>query len=279
MSCTGNSGNQEQLIPAFKTGAYSNLVDDGSRGYVKEALEKAGIPSGDVTTFFGQVDFFNESVEQYGLIENGFGEVVPLEPAYDPYRMQELWDAANPDFMGYNCRITSYVLMKNLIDIGQFETEPSDMLIFDLDAIDSGPKNPFTDEEVQGFITLYHSVATDDSQDLDVHLKAVKEYWNSKQLSFKSADASLISVFFHEEDGFLFIGHVGVLVPGRDGNLIFAEKVAFQEPYQAIRFANRSELNYYLMKKYDNSWGQETIPPFIMENDELMEGYKALSNQ
>ena len=114
---------------------------------------------------------------------------------------------------------------------------------------------------------------------MEVHLEKVKSYWKSKQLSFNNGEASLISVFFHEEDGYLFIGHVGVLVPDNYGSLIFIEKIAFQEPYQAIRFKNREDLNDYLMKKYNNAWDQEAIPPFIMENDELMEGYKVISNE
>ena len=30
----------------------------------------------------------------------------------------------------------------------------------------------------------------------------------------------------------------------------------------------------YLMEKYDTAWGQDTTRPFIMENDELMDGYR-----
>ena len=30
----------------------------------------------------------------------------------------------------------------------------------------------------------------------------------------------------------------------------------------------------YLMEKYDTAWGQDTTRSFIMENDELMDGYR-----
>ena len=68
----------------------------------------------------------------------------------------------------------------------------------------------------------------------------------------------------------LFIGHVGVLLTADDGTLYFVEKVAFQEPYRLLHFADRTELSDYLMGKYDVSWGQNTAQPFIMENGELM---------
>ena len=42
------------------------------------------------------------------------------------------------------------------------------------------------------------------------------------------------------------------------------------------RFKNgESEILDYLMEKYDTAWDQDTTRPFIMENDSLMEGYRA----
>lgn len=54
------------------------------------------------------------------------------------------------------------------------------------------------------------------------------------------------------------------------------EKVAFQEPYRLLKFKNRTELSDYLMLKYDNSWGQDTAHTFIMENSDLMDGWRIL---
>ena len=77
-----------------------------------------------------------------------------------------------------------------------------------------------------------------------------------------------------EEESLLFVGHIGVLLTAEDGALYFVEKVAFQEPYRMLRFADRTALSDYLMEKYDTSWGQDTASPFIMENDELMDGWR-----
>lgn len=41
-----------------------------------------------------------------------------------------------------------------------------------------------------------------------------------------------------------------------------------------LRFAGRTALSDYLMRKYDTSWGQDTASPFIMENDKLMDGWR-----
>ena len=38
--------------------------------------------------------------------------------------------------------------------------------------------------------------------------------------------------------------------------------------------SGEAEISDYLMEKYDTAWGQDTTRSFIMENDELMDGYR-----
>lgn len=254
---------------------FSNLYDEKSKKEVREALKAAGVSQSVLDSFFEQVDYFNGSLDGYGLTKDGFKEAVSVEPKYDPYEMQDIWMKKNPDFLGYNCRITSYGLMRDWVTLDNSQPPASDYLVFDLDAIKNSPVKLFDNEELKTFQTLFASVPTENTKDLQTHLDKVQEYWKSKQVAFKEGDVSLISVFFHDEEGFLFIGHVGVLVPDADGSLIFIEKVAFQEPYQAINFKDRADLSRYLMEKYNVEWGQETAKPFVMENDALMEGYEA----
>ena len=53
----------------------------------------------------------------------------------------------------------------------------------------------------------------------------------------------MLSVVLHDNlDGeYLFIGHVGVMVPYKGGYL-FVEKLTFEEPYQAIKLRQRRML-------------------------------------
>ena len=251
---------------------YSNLLDQESRTLVREAMESADIAAENVDLFFRQVDLFNSAVENYGLVEEGFKYPISVEPEYDPYEMQDIFYGNSPDFMGYNCRITSYVLMRDLIDVKYPIVGDTNIIIFDEESVENGPEKIFNDEEFREFRSLYSAVPTEDTQDPEVHVANVKKSWEEKQISF-AGDAKLISVYFHEnEDGdsFLFIGHVGVMVPAADGGFYFIEKVAFQEPYQVILFPDRSSLKDYLLAKYDLSWGQDTADPFVMENGELM---------
>lgn len=275
--CLNQSVNKTEEYKKSLT--YSNLADSQSQNEVKEAMESAGIKSENIDSFFQSVDYFNNTVEKKGLTIDGFTTIDNLNPEYDQLTMQEMWDAKNPQFIGYNCRITSYGLMKDSISIGKPNTKNASWLFFDEEALENSPEELFTPSEKEGFETLFSYIPTEDTKDISVHVKKVKEDWESKEITFLNKDKrSFISVFFHDEEGYVFIGHSGVLIPTEDGKLLFLEKLSFQEPYQAVKFDNRIELNDYLMNKYDVSWGQPTAKPFIMENDELLEGYRENPN-
>lgn len=275
--CSNQSINED--VEYKKSLTYSNLADSTSQDEVKKAMELSGISSENIDSFFQNVNFFNTTIEEIGLTKNGFTTIDSLEPEYDQIKMQEMWDTKNPDFLGYNCRITSYDLMKDSISIGKPNTENSSWLIFDETALENSPEKIFNQAEQEAFKTLFSFIPTKNTKDISVHVKKVKEDWKSKDINFLNKDKrSLISVFFHDEEGYLFIGHMGVLLPSEDGKLLFLEKLSFQEPYQAVKFDNRIELNDYLMNKYDISWDQPTAKPFIMENDELLEGYRENPN-
>ncbi len=243
-------------------------------------MELAGIAPENIDSFFQNVKSFNSIIEEKSLIKDGFITIDSLEPEYDQLAIQEMWDTKNPEFIGYNCRITSFDLMKNFIDIGKPNTRNSSQLFMDMDALENSPEKLFSPIEQEEFQSLFSFIPTENTKDIFIHLNKVKEDWKSKDITFLNKDKiSLISVVFHsDEDSYLFIGHAGVLISVEDGKLLFIEKLSFQEPYQAIKFDNRIELNDYLMNKYDVSWNQPTAKPFIMENDELLEGYRENPN-
>lgn len=273
--CSNESVDADKEVAYTKSLTYSNLADAPSQDEAKKVMESAGIAAESIDTFFEGVNYFNGAIEEQDLTKEGFTTIDSLNPEYDQFAMQDMWDAKNPEFIGYNCRITSYDLMKDSISIGKPDTKNANWLMFDNMAIENGPEQVFNKEEKEQFDTLYAFVPTEETKDIAVHVKKVKEDWKKKNIQFTNEDKmSLISVFFHDEEGYLFIGHIGVLLPTEDDKLLFLEKVAFQEPYQAVKFNNRVELNDYLMNKYDTAWNQPTAKPFIMENDELLEGYR-----
>ena len=265
---------------------YSNLVDTATQDEVQKALTAAGIAEQNVASFLESVALFNQTVgDKAGLVPKGFVTIDSLLPKYDEVAIQSIWTSKYPMFQGYNCRLTSFTLLRDLITFPadkKFATKEEDEVLFiDRESLNNTPKKFFTPEEENNFFTLFTEVPTTNTKDINTHLQAMQQAWKERGINFRYKNdptkASLISAVFHSqitpEENTLFVGHVGVLVPF-EGKLLFIEKLAFQEPYQAIKFANRTQLSDYLMNRYDVEWEQPNAIPFIMENDALMEGYR-----
>ena len=255
----GRSGDFSELQPAVNKIEYTNLNDSGSRELLKELLSDTGVSDGRIQSFFRRVDRFHDSVKQEWLTD-GFEEAELLYTKYDPYAMQDEWTAKNGTFPGYNCRITAMNLFGDFLSVSADSqiNAGEDVLFVDEEALKTDP-DALGGSSLADFRALYSS------------MKAA-----SRGVTFRENEQiRLITVFFHdkptEEESLLFVGHVGVLLTAEDGTLYFVEKVAFQEPYRMLRFADRTALSDYLMGKYDTSWGQDTASPFIMENDKLMD--------
>ncbi len=262
---------------------YSNLVDKAAQSEVENVLKGAGISEKNIKSFFEGVNYFNNTVQNKSLVKEGFKITEELNPVYDQVAIQENWTKKSPVFIGQNCRITSFELMRDFISVGKPEIKDTEQLFMDEDALKNFPVKIFTDNEKKQFESLFSAIKTENTKDISVHVEKVKEDWKKKNIKFNNRNKiSLVSVFFHSEitpkESFLFIGHVGVLLPTSDGKLLFIEKLAFQEPYQAIKFDNRTQLNDYLMNKYDVEFNQPNARPFIMENNELMKGYRLNPN-
>ncbi len=257
---------------------FSYMMDDNTKETVRKAMTDAGISDARQQIFFEHVDQFNDILKDKQT--EGFQKAKIAElPLYDPYELQDAWNSTYPELFGYNCRITTYSLMADFIQIDSRMEKRDELLAFDLNALDMDPSAFINEQERECFCVLFSAIPTDNTKDTDVHVRNIQKDWEERGITFGENDGiSMISVFFHdipdENTSELFIGHVGVLLEQENGELLFIEKVAFQEPYQAVRFQNRIALNDYLMSKYDVSYGQETARPIIFENDKLLEGYR-----
>ena len=266
--------------PALEKIEYTNLNDSGSRELLQELLSDAGVSDGRIQGFFRRVDHFNDSVKQEWLTD-GFEEAGMLYTKYDPYTMQDEWTAKNGTFPGYNCRITAMNLFGDFLSVSADSqiNAGEDVLFVDEETLKTDP-DALGGSSLADFRALYSSMKAEDTTEIKRHVQTVQEEWTSRGVAFRENERiRLITVFFHdkptEEESLLFVGHVGVLLTAKDGTLYFVEKVAFQEPYRLTKFESRAALKSYLMAKYDTGWGQDTTPPFLMENDGLMDGEAA----
>ena len=237
--------------------SYSNLKSKASLNEVRSILSKH-LEKGSVDNFINLVRDYNDTVGSVGLS----GDFAPFTKTdYDVEKISSLWTAKHGDFIGTNCRINTYTLLKGKIKIPQVKSD-SELLFQDKDATDKGKL--FDAKDQADFEILFSRVKTEATQDVKVHAKHMEDYY--KQFTFDDK-ARMLSVVVHDNlDGdSLFVGHVGVLVPTTDGYL-FVEKLTFEEPYQAIKFASKKDCYKYLTTKYKDYTGPGLAKPFIMDN-------------
>ncbi len=275
------------IEPYAKNIFYSNLVDEESRRLLTTAFYDGGLGTEDVeydpvSEFFDAVKDYNKSVGNIDMVDSGF-EIAPTiddMKFYDIETIIENWDKAHPNFIGYNCRMTTFLLAETMIDFGQdvsYVEDEGNFLFQDYEAIENEPREQFDEENIAKFSTFYTPIPAQMTKDIDVHVKEVLDYWASKGISFVEDGAKVVTVWFHNDlDNIIFVGHTGIMMPNPEGNsILFVEKISFEDPYQMLKFKDEQALSDYLMAKYDVSYGQPTAKPFVMVNDKLIEGYRA----
>ena len=261
-STVETSVTQSQSNQVSWKATYSNLNNQPSAEEVRKTLA-AHLDKDSVDAFFNLVNDYNETVGSVGLTGD-FSTFTKTE--YDVEKISNLWTPKKGDFVGTNCRINSYCLLKNSIKIPKLEKDDS-LLFVDNDAIDKG--KVFGAEDKDAFDILFSRVKTEATTDVKVHAAKMEKFLS--QFKFNE-NARMLSVVVHDDlDGqSLFIGHVGILVPSEDSYL-FVEKLTFEEPYQAIKFATKEDCYKYLSTKYENYTGEGLAKPFIMDNDKWVQ--------
>ena len=261
-STAETSVTQSQSNQVSWKATYSNLNNQPSAEEVRKALA-AHLNKDSVDAFFNLVNDYNATVGSVGLTGD-FSTFTKTD--YDVEKISNLWVPKKGDFVGTNCRINSYCLLKNSIEIPKLEKDDS-LLFVDNDAIDKG--KVFGTEDKDAFDILFSRVKTEATTDVKVHAAKMEQFLS--QFKFNE-NARMLSVVVHDDlDGqSLFIGHVGILVPSEDGYL-FVEKLTFEEPYQAIKFATKEDCYKYLDTKYENYTGEGLAKPFIMDNDKWVQ--------
>lgn len=252
---------------------YSNLADKKTRDRVETALLNADVKKEDISKFFDSVDEYNNAVGVENLTD-GMTSINEAFPKYDNDKLIDLW-LDNGGFVGRNCRITSYSLMKDFINVGNPVEGDTTMLFSDFEGISE--KNIYSEDEMKNFKSIFSYIDVTKTMDVDIIAKEIQKDWENKQITFHNDKMHMISVFMTLDDGTgkvqEFIGHTGILVNDGD-KYLFIEKLAFQLPYQAVEFNSRREVNDYLMGYYDDDTSGLIAKPVIFEDNHIMDEYR-----
>ena len=247
-----------------KSGDYlvSNMNDDETLNKIKKIIEKnLNKKNGEV--FASLVSDYNKSIPK-NLLSGDFTEP-SKEDKLD--KILDMRSSIKHEYPDTNCRINSFLLLKDDLSLKENLPIDDEILFMDKEALRSS--NLFKGDELEKFYKLFSRVKTSSSKDPKVHAKVMEEFLS--KVNFPK-DVRMLSVVLNDNlDGdYLFIGHVGVLLPLDDGYL-FLEKISFEEPYQALKFSKKKDAYRYLKNKYKDYIDPEVAPPFIMDNDKYVD--------
>lgn len=243
---------------------YTNLSSDETKDELKNALLDKGLNEGDVDSFMSNLDTYNESADTSELASSftKYSDDVAYNNSIDKFTEK------NPDFLGINCRITTFSLMKNSMDVNKELEDKSSVLDFDKKAISD--KSLLSEDEMKKFITYYAPINVKDEK-ANYEDLITKEF-SERGIKFNNDKIKVISVYLNSKDeidgNILFIGHTGLMYENQ-GKFYFLEKLSFQEPYQLLKFNSKKEIHDYLMKKYNQDMGEGTHEAIITENDKI----------
>ena len=119
-------------------------------------------------------------------------------PNYDSDKLIDLW-LDNGGFVGRNCRITSYSLMKDFINVGNPVIGDTTMLFSDFEGIDA--KNIYNDAEVKDFKSIFSYIDVTKTMNVDIIAKEIKKNFENKQITFNNDKMHMISVFMTAQVG------------------------------------------------------------------------------
>lgn len=249
------------------------MYDKSSQKKVSRALSAAGISQKNISNFLKNVNDYNKTIKGTGLVKSGFKMMENTLPKYNDVKQSQLWEKKYTTFPGNNCRITAYSLLNGKIAVQNYAKDKYTTLFLDKEALSETPYPFLSAASKNQFLSFYAPVTTALTKKQSVHEKKLLAAWKKRGVSFKTGKAKLISVvmhsYFSKSEDYLFIGHTGVLVKSGSGYL-FIEKLAFESPYQAVKFSSKKDLKAYLLKTYDVDQNQPTAHPFIMDNNKML---------
>lgn len=243
---------------------YSNMQDTKSREEVFSELKKHNVSDNQINKLNEWMDDFNSYVKD-GQLSNGFKK---MDGNLVDYSTLELKDM--PSYY-VNCRLTSFMIMKNALTTNCKPDDSDTYLMLDLDAIDTDKPISMTEQEKLNYTTLFNWIPLDDAKTLEQHEEKIETALKDRDIKIdESKGLSIINIYVHSTfDNVRFVGHTGVLMDTNDG-LLFVEKYGPDTPFQATKFHNREELKKYLLARPDLYGEKDEVAPIITENNKVI---------
>jgi len=173
------------------------------------------------------------------------------------------------DFSDADCRMTAMLLLDGLITAEKTDAEyTGTYLMFDVDAIENTDKYEVIRKNLGLFTTLFGDRAPGENEDPS---EVYGNMWKEYGFSISNENVSLVSLVFYDPDfRQTFTGHTGVLIKQAEDKYLFIEKLAFEQPYQAIRVSDTDQLLDLLASREEYYGGEGEPGPYVYINGDYI---------
>lgn len=259
-----NSNNTDTADAEVTMPAVTNMAGNDTSAEVCNALRDAGLSN--VAVLYDWIlDFAGCAGKDAGLSDEW---MQPGANTPDLAACADGWEKQH-DFSDSDCRMTAMLLLDGILTAEKTDAEyTGTYLMFDVDAIENVDRYEVIRKNLELFTTLFGDRTPGENEDpAEVYGKMWKEYG----FSISNENVSLVSLVFYDPDfRQTFTGHTGVLVKQADGTYLFVEKLAFEQPYQAIRVSDTDQLLELLAGRDEYYGGEGEAGPYVYINGEYL---------
>ena len=251
---------------------YSNMVSKNTKNKVSKILIKNKVSKKQTVKYFKWVnDLYKRSSK---LKAKEFIKTDGKAVNYDNFTFKSK-KLKNGDFAPeVNCRMSAFLLYKNLVKTKGKANYNDTFMMFDVDAIENAPQFKMTKNDKKKYTILFNSVNVKGTKTLKQHRQKILKSFKTKNTKFKKNNISLISLYMHSpSDNLRFIGHTGVLIKNNK-SLLFLEKFGPEAPYQITKFNSKKQLINYLLSRKDIYGDKTELSPIITQNNKIIYGGK-----
>ena len=240
--------------------AVTNMAGSQTSSEVCDDLNTAGLPN--VVTFNEWVlDFAGSAGDAADLSDTW------MQPGANTPNLAECADGweKQHDYSDCDCRMTAMLLLDGIITAEKTDSEyTGTYLMFDVDAIENTDRYEVIRKNLNLFTTLFGDRTPGENEDPS---EVFGNMWSEYGFRISNDKVSLVSIVVYDPDfNQTFTGHTGVLVKQAEDIYLFIEKLAFEQPYQAILVSDTDQLFNLLANRSEYYGSEGAAGPFVYLN-------------
>ena len=249
---------KNQELPAATYMGGNNTITEVCR-----ELDLAG--ASNVDTFKEWVTDFADSAGKNANLKDSWSDADKIKA--DTGKCMDGWEEKH-DYSDADCRMTAFLLLDGLLHAQSTEDSYNGTyLMFDMEAIDNVDRYEIIRQNKDMFTTLYGEKSITDDKHPE---KTFSDNWKKYGFQIDSDRISLLSIAIYDPDlDAIFVGHTGLLIKCSDYYL-FVEKIAFEQPYQAVKVRSMDELLSILSLRPEYFGEEKEAGPFVYNNGEYI---------